>query len=103
MASELVERVLAKVVREQRERKGRGGGGGGGEEEGTGGEKVRRERGREGGKEREREREWESFWKGMKYYTYSKTSLSGHSEKRTHSLQRTMWQSRIEKPVYVIH
>ena len=34
---------------------------------------------------------------------YSKTSLSGHSEKRTHSLQRTMWQSRIENPVYVIH
>ena len=34
---------------------------------------------------------------------YSKTSLSGHSEKRTHSLQRTMWQSRIEKPVDVIH
>ena len=34
---------------------------------------------------------------------YSKTSLSGHSEKRTHSLQRTMWQSRTENPVYVIH
>ena len=33
---------------------------------------------------------------------YSKTSLSGHSEKRTHSLQRTLWQSRIENPVYVI-
>ena len=40
---------------------------------------------------------------GFKERQYSKTSLSGHSEKRTHSLQRTMWQSRIENPVYVIH
>ena len=34
--------------------------------------------------------------------SYSKTSLSGHSEKRTHSLERTRRQSRIENPVYVI-
>ena len=37
------------------------------------------------------------------FVVYSKTSLSGHSEKQTHSLQRTMWQSRIENPVYVIY
>ena len=28
---------------------------------------------------------------------------SGQSEKRTHSLQRTKVQSRIEKPIHIIH
>ena len=46
----------------------------------------------------------------IKYFTrntdgakYSRTSLSGHSEKRTHSLEQTKLQSRIESPILVIH
>ena len=34
---------------------------------------------------------------------YSKTSESGHSEKRTHSLERTKLQVPIENPIFIIH
>ena len=36
-------------------------------------------------------------------YLYSKTSESGQSEKRTHSLERTKLQVPIENPIFILH
>ena len=42
-------------------------------------------------------------YSGSASWEYSRTSLSGHSEKWTHSLERTKLKSRIENPILIIH
>ena len=50
----------------------------------------------------ERLTDLKSIWLVSHAKDYSRTSLSGHSEKRTHSLERIKLQSQIEPPILVV-